>query len=309
MGPRWTVRAHDAKLVESIEREAGVSSVLAQILALRGITGANEVTSFLDLRMTGLRGPHELPGLTKAVEVIYDAVENGKKILIYGDYDCDGMTSTAILYRCLTKIGAAVHYFVPNRLDDGYGLNTASLEKLKKQRGAELIITVDCGISSVNEVNHAHELGMSIVVTDHHQLGPALPDADAIVHPALPDGNYPFHGLCGAGVAFKIAWALCQRHCGSEKLPKDYRELLFGCVALAAIGTVADVVPLLDENRILVHHGLGCMRQFSNAGLRHILAKAKLAEKPQLEAEDIAFMIGPRLNAAGRLGQAPLGVE
>ncbi len=308
MGTRWTLRAHDAQLVESIERAAGVSPVVAQILALRGITGSREVTSFLDLRMTGLRPPQELPGLSKAAEIIYDSIIQNKKIFIYGDYDADGMTSTAIMYRCLKRLDADVSYFLPNRLDDGYGVNGDSLRKLA-DRGAQLIVTVDCGIGSIDEVKLAHELGLTIVVTDHHQIGNSLPEADAIVHPGLPGHDYPFTGLCGAGVAFKLAWALCQRHCGSEKLPEDFRHLLFGCVALAAIGTVADVVPLLDENRILVHHGLGCMRKFANAGLRHLMGLAKLDDKPRLEAEDIAFMIGPRLNASGRLGQAQLGVE
>ena len=305
---KWTLRAHDAHLVEQIERAAGVSPVVAQILALRGITNPGDVNTFLDLRMTGLRPPAELPGLSQAVDVIYSAVSAKKKIFIYGDYDADGMTSTAIMYRCLVKLGADVSYFVPNRLDDGYGVSSESLRKLR-DRGAELILTVDCGIGSVAEVKLAHQLDMQIVVTDHHQIGNQLPAADALVHPALPGHDYPFCGLCGAGVAFKLAWGLCQRHCGSEKLPEDYRHLLFGCVALAAIGTVADVVPLLDENRIIVHHGLGCLRQFASVGLTHLMRLAKLDAKPRLEAEDLAFMIGPRLNAAGRLGQAQLGVE
>jgi single-stranded-DNA-specific exonuclease len=305
---KWILRAHDAHLVEQIERSAGVSPVVARILALRGITSPGDVNTFLELKMTGLRSPAELPGLSQAVEVIYSAVTARQKIFIYGDYDADGMTSTAIMYRCLVKLGADVSYFVPNRLDDGYGVNSDSLRKLRN-RGAELIVTVDCGIGSVAEVQLAHELGMKIVVTDHHQVGNQLPAADAVVHPALPGCEYPFGGLCGAGVAFKLAWAMCQRHCGCEKLPAEYRELLFGCVALAAIGTVADVVPLLDENRIIVHHGLNYLRAYASVGLTHLMRLAKLDEKPRLEAEDIAFMIGPRLNAAGRLGQAQLGVE
>ena len=308
MGLRWTMRHHDKDLVQSIERNSDVSPVVAQILALRNISRPDEVALFLEMKMTGLRPPHELPGVTQAVEVIYAAITEKKKIFIYGDYDCDGMTSTAILYRCLTLLGAEVSYFVPNRLDDGYGLNVDSLGKLQ-QRGAELVISVDCGIASVDEVAFAKEKGMQIVITDHHHLGESLPDADAIVHPALPDGGYPFAGLCGAGVAFKLAWALCQCDHGSEKLPERMRNFLFGAISLAAIGTVADVVPLLDENRIIVHHGLNCLRQFANPGLNHLMRLAKCDDKPRLEAEDIAFGIGPRLNAAGRLGQAQLGVE
>ena len=309
MGLRWTLRAHDARLVQEIERTSNVSPVLAQILAIRGITSPGQVASFFDMKMTtGLRPPEELPGLVEAVATIYSAISLRKKIVIYGDYDADGMTSTAILYRCIKLIGGEVSYFVPNRLDDGYGLSVETLEKLH-QRGAEMIVTVDCGISSVEEVRFAKSKGMQIVITDHHHPGPVLPEADGIVHPALPGYGYPFAGLCGAGVAFKLAWGLCQIDHGSPKLPPRYRDFLFAAVSLAAIGTVCDVVPLLDENRVLVHHGLNCMRKYANPGLTHLLKLAKVADKPRLVAEDIGFSIGPRLNAAGRLGQAQLGVE
>lgn len=308
MALRWMMRAHDAQLVESIERTSNVSPVVAQILALRGISRPDQVASFIDLKMTGLRPPQELPGVTQAVEKIYGAITDKRKIFVYGDYDADGMTSTAILYRCLKLLDADVSYFVPNRLSDGYGLSVDALEKLH-HRGAETIITVDCGIASIDEVEFAKQQGMQIIVTDHHHIGSTLPNADAIVHPALPGHDYAFVGLCGAGVAFKLAWALCQCHCGSPKLPEKYRNFLFAAISLAAIGTVCDVVPLLDENRIIVHHGLNCMRQFANPGLNHLMALAKCQDKPRLSAEDIGFSIGPRLNAAGRLGQAQLGVE
>lgn len=308
MAMQWSIRTHDTEIIQAIERSTNVSPVVAQILALRGLTNNDQITSFLDLKMTGLRPPQELPGVSQAVEVIYRAITNQKKIFIYGDYDADGMTSTAILFRCLQLLDADVSYFVPNRLNDGYGLSIENLGKLKS-RGAELIISVDCGISSVDEVQFARDEGMEIVVTDHHHPGPSLPPANAVVHPAIPGTDYPFTGLCGAGVAFKLAWALCQHHCGSAKLPERYRNFLFGAISLAAIGTVCDVVPLLDENRIIVHHGLNCMRQYSSEGLKHLMRLAKCDNKPKLGSEDIGFSIGPRLNAAGRLGQAQLGVE
>ncbi len=305
---RWTVQHHDMAAIESLQSTCGVSPVVAQILAIRGITHPDQVRQFLDLKMTGLRPPTELPGVISAVELIYNAIIQKRKVTIYGDYDADGMTSTAILYHCLRLLDCPVNYYVPNRLDDGYGLNATALEKLK-ERGTELVITVDCGITSVQEVQRAKELGLEIIVTDHHHPGEHLPEADAIIHPALPGSNYPFHGLCGAGVAFKLAWALCQRHCGSEKLPERHRNFLFQAISLAALGTIADVVPLLDENRIIVRHGLNCLRQFANPGLAQLMKICKLSDKPKLDAEDIAFFLGPRLNAAGRLGQAQLGVE
>jgi single-stranded-DNA-specific exonuclease len=308
MSLRWSLRLHDSSLVESIERNASVSPVVAQLLALRGITSPDAIKSFFNLKMTGLRAPAELPGLNEAVKAIYAAVTAGKKIYIYGDYDADGMTSTAIMYRSLKLLKANVHYFVPSRLDDGYGLSIETLERLR-DRGAEFIITVDCGISSVKETEFCTENNIEIVITDHHHVGDVLPAAAAIVHPALPGFDYPFDGLCGAGVAFKLAWGLCIEHHGSPKLSEPLRNFLFGAVSLAAIGTVCDVVPMQDENRILVHHGMNCLREFANPGLRHLLALSNLIDKPKIESEDLGFGIGPRLNAAGRLGQAQLGVE
>lgn len=308
MSLRWNLQAHDAQLVQSIERSCGVSPVIAQLLALRGITQTEQVSRFLDLKMTGLRKPSELPGIDAAVDAIFESIDAKEKICVYGDYDADGMTSTAILFRCLKKLGAEVSYFVPNRLDDGYGVSVDNLTKIK-ERGAKLVVTVDCGITSVEEVDFANANGMRMVITDHHHAGAQLPKAAAIVHPGLPQNPYPFPGLCGAGVAFKLAWALCQRRAGSEKLPESMRNFLFSAVSLAAIGTVCDVVPLLDENRIIVHHGLNCMQQYANQGLRALIKIAECDKKPKLESEDIGFRIGPRLNASGRLGQAQLGVE
>lgn len=308
MSLKWNLRIHDAHAVETIERHSKVSPIIAQLLAARGVTSPNEVESFFDLRMTGLRSPDELPGIPKAVETIYAAVEAKKKIFIYGDYDADGMTSTAIMYRCLQALNANVHYFVPSRMDDGYGLSIDTLDRLRK-RDAELIISVDCGISSVKEVEFVNAHGMEIVITDHHHPGEQLPDAAAIVHPDLPGENYPFAGLCGAGVAFKLAWALCTRHHGSPKLPQSLKEFLFSAVSLAAIGTVCDVVPMRDENRIIVHHGLNCLKAYATPGLKHLLDKAGCLQKERLESSDLGWGVGPRLNAAGRLAQAQLGVE
>lgn len=308
MSLRWNLRVHDAHTVESIERHSKVSPIVAQLLAARGITSEEAVSSFFDLKMTGLRPPDQLPGIQAAVATISAAVAAGQKIFIYGDYDADGMTSTAILYRCLKTLGGNVNYFVPSRLDDGYGLSIDTLEKLRK-RGAELIVSVDCGINSVKEVEYVNANGMQIVITDHHHPGEQLPPAAAIVHPGLPNESYPFAGLCGAGVAFKLAWALCTNHVGSPKLPPHLKEFLFSAVSLAAIGTVCDVVPMRDENRIIVHHGLNCLRSYASHGLRFLLDKAGCLNKDRLTSEDLGFGVGPRLNAAGRLAQAQLGVE
>jgi single-stranded-DNA-specific exonuclease len=281
---------------------------VAQLLLGRGIVDPAAVRLFLDCKLTGLREPELLPGLDEAAGRIHAAVTQQRRIVIYGDYDADGMTATAILYNCLRLLGADVAYHVPNRLEEGYGLNSEALRKLA-QRGASMIISVDCGIGSVEPAEVARELGLELIVTDHHQLGDQLPAAAAIVHPALPGGGYPFHGLCGAGVAFKLAWALCQRTSGAKRVAASMREFLLAAVGLAAIGTVADVVPLLDENRILVRHGLLSLRQRPVPGLAALLKITGLDQKPALGGEDIGFTLAPRLNAAGRLGQAQLGVE
>lgn len=304
----WKFRPHDRGAIESFAASCGVSPVLAQLLLNRGITSAGDVERFLHAKLTDLRPPEELPGLTQASDRIMAAIASGDEIVVYGDYDADGMTATAILYRCLKLIGARVSYHLPNRMEEGYGLHTESLEKLA-ERGKQLVITVDCGVASIEPAARARELGLSLVITDHHRYGQELPDADAIVHPALPGSAYPFPGLCGAGVAFKLAWSLCQRHSGTPKVSANLRDFLVQAVGLAAIGTVADVVPLLDENRILVRHGLRTLSKDPCIGLSKLMHLIKLDEKRELEAEDIGFMLAPRLNAAGRLGQAQLGVE
>jgi single-stranded-DNA-specific exonuclease len=227
---------------------------------------------------------------------------------VYGDYDADGMTATSILVRCLRLLDATVDFYVPHRIDEGYGLNSEALRKLAGQ-GADVVVTVDCGICSVAEAELARELGLTLVVTDHHQMNERLPGAAAVVHPALPGGNYPFTGLCGAAVAFKLAWALCQRVSQNKRVNERMRQFLLQAVGLAAIGTVGDVVPLVDENRILVRHGLNGLCAYPTIGTSALLRQAKLHEKPALDCEDLAYFLSPRLNAAGRLGQAELGIE
>jgi single-stranded-DNA-specific exonuclease len=223
------------------------------------------------------------------------------------------MSGTAILYLCLKLLGAEVNYYVPHRVDEGYGLNCEAVQSWGNGRAA-LMITVDCGISGIEEAVAARQCGLDLIVTDHHTIGPQLPDAAAIVHPQLDD-TYPFAGLSGSGVAFKLAWALCQQASGAQKVSPRLREFLVQAVGLAALGTVADVVPLVDENRVLVHHGLASLAQCPTLGLATLMKIAKVDSKtngdgkPRLDSEDIAFALAPRLNAAGRLAQAQLGVE
>jgi single-stranded-DNA-specific exonuclease len=223
----------------------------------------------------------------------------------------DGVTATAILLNCLKLLGAHVVFHVPHRLEDGYGLNSDTLHKLAAD-GVQVVVTVDCGIASCAEAEDARRLGIELIVTDHHEPKASLPAAAALVHPRLPreDGSpYAFGHLSGSGVAFKVAWALCKRACGSAKVTPPMRELLLDAVLLAALGTVADVVPLHDENRIFVRHGLARLRSKPSLGVQALLKCAKLDTKLNLGAVDIGYSLAPRINAAGRLGTARLAVE
>lgn len=308
MGKRWRILPHDAVRVSQLERSAALPPVVAQLLLCRGIHEPAAARLFVDAKLSGLRDPEELPGVTDAADRLHAALREKRRIVIYGDYDADGMTSTAILHSCLRLLGADVGYHVPNRIDDGYGLNHEALRMLAA-RGTSVVVTVDCGIASVAEAETARELGLELIVTDHHEFADRLPAAAAIVHPRLPGTRYPFDGLCGAGVAFKLAWAVCQRANQAKKVSDQMREFLLSAIGLAALGTVADMVPLIDENRIIVRHGLASLKDRPPVGLAALMRITELDKKPRLTSEDMAFMLAPRLNAAGRLGQAQLGVE
>jgi single-stranded-DNA-specific exonuclease len=308
MPKRWHVRPHDAAAVAALERSAGVSGVVAALLAGRGVTHPSDVKAFLAGTLSDLRDPETLPGVPEAADRILAAVRAGRQIVVHGDYDADGMTATAILVGCLEALDATPRWHVPNRFEEGYGLSAESLERLAAE-GANLVVTVDCGIASVAEAARARELGLELIITDHHTFGETLPNADVLVHPRLPGTSYPFGDLSGAGVAFKLAWAIATRASGSKQVTPRLREMLLRGVGLAAFGTVADMVPLLDENRILVRQGLECLKHRGGPGLDALCGILKLQNKAALDAEDIAFSLAPRLNAAGRFGEAAKSIE
>ncbi len=308
MRRKWRVVPHDGGRVEQLVQSSGFPPAVAQILVSRGIVDAAHASRFLQTKLSGLRDPQLLPGIPEATELISDAIGSELPIVVYGDYDADGMTGSALLVNGLKLLGADVSYHVPNRLEDGYGLNADAIRKLA-ERGKKLIISVDCGITSIECAALCRELGVQLVITDHHTLGETLPAADAIVHPRLPGTTYPFGELCGAGVAFKLAWSLCQAKCGATKVTEPMKRYLMQSLALAAIGTVADVVPLVDENRVLVEHGLRMIQAEPLPGLAELMRITKLDQVSTLSTDSIGFTLAPRLNAAGRLGQAQLAVE
>jgi single-stranded-DNA-specific exonuclease len=305
----WHLLPHDRDAVERLAAHLRLSPIVAQLLLNRGMAEPEVVLRFLQAPLNGLHAPELLPGVKEAAGLLFNAVKEGRPICVYGDYDADGITGTAILWGCLRLLGAEqTEYYVPNRLEEGYGLNADALRQIKAA-GASVLVTVDCGIGSLEEADEARRLGLELIITDHHEFKARLPEVAALVHPRLPGHTYPFGGLSGAGVALKLAWALAMRACGSEKVTPKYREFLLDAVTLAALGTVADVVPLHDENRILVRHGLARLKQCGSVGLRALIEAAGLGEKSALRASDIGFRLAPRINAVGRLGCARLVVE
>ena len=264
---------------------------LSALLRARGVDTEEKADHFLNPSLKDLHDPYRMEGMESAVKLIRRAIAAGDRIMIFGDYDADGVCATSILLETLTELGAQVSFRLPSRQKDGYGLNENAVREISEK--AKLLITVDCGISNRAEVALAKELGMTVIVTDHHQLPEALPEADAVLNPLI--GNYPCPFLCGAGVALKICQAL-QGTAGLEKR-----------LDLAAIATVADVVPLMDENRIIVREGLERIRRTGRPGLKALLECS--GTMGALQADALAFRLGPRLNAAGRLGDASLAVR
>ncbi len=300
VAPAWDGAAENARRLKT-------SPLIAQILHNRGLDEVEQVRRFLNPKLTDLHPPELLDGIDVAVERLAGAVRDGEKICIYGDYDVDGMTAVAILYRLLAMQGAEVDYYVPHRLTEGYGVNVEAIEKIAAD-GVKLLVTVDCGVTAVEQLRRAGELGMDVIVTDHHAPDRVLPDVLAIVHPALPDSTYPNADLAGAGVAFKLAWHLACRMCGSARVDEPMRNFLLEATALAALGTIADVVPLLDENRVLAVYGLKGLAATEHPGLRALITSARL-DGERIDAFDVGFRLAPRLNACGRMGHARLAVE
>ena len=287
-------------------RRWGVPALIAQLLLNRGLDPDAGVTSFLSPSLKELHPPEQLPGATAAAEVLAGAAQAGRRIILYGDYDVDGTTGVAILLHLLRAAGASVGFYVPHRIDEGYGLNREAARQLAAE-GAQLIVTIDCGISAVEVAGDLAQQGVDLIITDHHAPGPQLPHAAAIVHPTVGEGYANPH-LCGAGVAFKLAWLTAQRLCGATRVTPELRQLLLDLLPLAALGTVADVVPLVGENRVIARHGLAMLPETPIPGLRALIESAGLTNG-RIDGYDVGFKLAPRLNAAGRMGHARLAVE
>jgi single-stranded-DNA-specific exonuclease len=310
MTTRWRLRPFDREQVEALSLAAHVPSLIARLLINRGVADAAGVATFFETRLTGLHDPETLPGVVEAAGRIVAAIRARKKIVIYGDYDVDGVCGTSILWACLKLAGAEdVSYYIPHRVEEGYGVNGEALRRLATEQKAELIITVDCGISAIKEARLARELGVELIITDHHTIGPDLPEADVLVHPKLVGSLYPFPELCGCAVAFKLAWQVCKGFGDGKKASPHLRDFLVESIALVAMATVADVMPIHGENRILVRHGLTGLLNSSKPGLKALLSVAGCLGKRELNTGSIGFNLAPRINAAGRLERAMQAVE
>lgn len=285
--------------------------LVARILAARGLDDPGAAEAFLRPSLKHLHDPSLMPGLDRAAERVLGAVRRGERIAIYGDYDVDGVSGTAILFHTLRAMAptADLRTYVPHRLDEGYGVHPVAVRQLAAE-GVRLIVTVDCGITAAESARAAREFGLDLIITDHHHVpaAPDLPEAYALVHPRLEGSAYPFGDLCGAGVAFKLAWRLCTLHCGGPRVREDLRELLIELLAVASLGVVADVVPLLGENRVIARYGLARIKHSRLTGLRALVEAAGLAGDT-IDSEHVGFVLGPRLNACGRMGHARDAVE
>ncbi|HUT31000.1 MAG TPA: single-stranded-DNA-specific exonuclease RecJ [Sedimentisphaerales bacterium] len=302
---QWLIRPEDPKAGQ-LARSLKISPLLAQVLLNRGVTDVQSASVFLSPKLTQLIPPESMPGIAPAVARIKRAITEKEKITVYGDYDVDGITGVAILWQLLTLLGADVDYYIPHRIDEGYGLNKEAVLSLA-EAGTKLIITVDCGTTAFASADLAGQLHLELIITDHHQPGPALPKAAAIVHPAL-DESYPNQDASGSMVAFKLAWAIANTFAAGAKLDRSLREFMLNATTLAAIGTIADVVDLRGENRILASYGLKSLPQCRLCGIRALIEAAGLAGQG-LDSFHVGFRLAPMLNAAGRMGHARLAVE
>jgi single-stranded-DNA-specific exonuclease len=360
---RWNLAPTDPATQEMASR-LKTSPLVAQILLNRGIREPKDCQDFLRPSLKCLHDPFLIPGLRKAGERIAQAIRDKQKIVIYGDYDVDGITATSILWHAIRVLGGSAEFYIPHRIDEGYGLNAEAIKQLC-EAGAKLIVTVDCGVTAIEPAKVAHEYGVDLIITDHHEwreegdagtrgrgdagingeadagtrgredagtnaesdpasnsssfpasprprvsVSPCLPDCYAIVHPRLPNEGeaYPNPHLCGAGVAFKLAWGIGLAMSGAVRVNEEFRDFLVEATAFAALGTIADVVPLVGENRVLAYFGLSGLKASKLVGIRALIESANLTGQ-KLDSFHVGFLLAPRLNACGRMGHARLAVE
>ena len=293
MNKKWQIYEVDEEKVEEISKKYHVNKLLATILANRNIVNEEDIRLFLNPTRNDFHDPYLITDMEKAINRIVEAIEKQEKVTIYGDYDVDGITSITVLKSFLKDRGLEVSQYIPNRLHEGYGLNRNAIDKIYNN-GCELMITVDCGISAIEEIEYANSLGIETIVTDHHEPGNELPNALAVIDNKRKDSTYPFRELAGVGVVFKVIQAL-----GIKLGLKEEEYLKY--LDIVCIGTISDIVPLVDENRVIAKLGLLLIRQTKNIGLRSIIQSSGYTK---IDSNSISFGIAPRINACGRMGKA-----
>ncbi len=291
MKKKWSFYDIDEEQVKKISSKYNITELLAKVLINRGITTDEDIRAFLEPTRNDFYDPFLLPDMEKAVNRIIEAINNKEKVMIYGDYDVDGITSVTVLKKFLKERGLETGYYIPNRLEEGYGLNKEAIKKIIEQKYT-LIITVDCGISGISEIEECNKLGIQTIVTDHHEQGDTLPNAYAIVDAKRKDNKYPFRELAGVGVVFKLIQAI------STKLKIEDKEYL-KYLDIVAVGTISDIVPLVNENRVIAKLGLMLIKMTKNIGLRELIISSNYK---QIDSNTISFGIAPRINACGRMG-------
>lgn len=294
----WKYKRIDNSDAIRLAKEYGLSTLMAKVLLARGISDRETIDLFLNSQRD-LYDPFLMKDMDKAVDRICTAIDERQSITIYGDYDADGITSTACLLSFLRSLGAQADYYIPDRLTEGYGMSQEAIGSILK-RGTELIITVDCGIASFEEADYLLESGADLIITDHHECSDKIPKAYAVVNPKRVDCNYPFKELAGVGVVYKLIHALCIKR-GLKDAYKNY-------VDIAAVGTISDVVPLIDENRLIVKEGLEKLKNTENTGLKELMTVAGIKNE-KLNTYSVAFGISPRINAGGRMGMSELALD
>lgn len=301
MSFRWIYASPENEdTVSDLKRELNVPENIAHLLSLRGVDSLSKAKGFFRPGIENLHDPFLMADMKAATERLCKAIRNHETVVVYGDYDVDGTTATSIVYTFLESFGISVHYYIPHRFKEGYGINPDGIQHAIDM-GADLIVSVDCGITAINEAAYARKHGIDLIICDHHNVGPELPDAAAVLDPKRPDCNYPFDGLSGAGVGFKLIQGTIKELGLSQTLAYKYLDLV-------AISIASDIVPIVDENRILMREGLSMINSNPRVGIRALLQLIKM--KPgNISTSSIVFSIGPRINAAGRMGDATTAVE
>ncbi|MFW5923937.1 MAG: single-stranded-DNA-specific exonuclease RecJ [Planctomycetota bacterium] len=308
MSKKWIIKKPDPETVHELFNALRISPVTAHMLVNRGLRHPKESRQFIEPSLHQLIDPSQHSSLSHAASHLMDKAQSGAQITIYGDYDADGICATSVMVRALKKLGANVDYYVPARFDEGYGLNADALTELHG-KGTDTVVTVDCGVSAVEAVKHASTLGLEVIITDHHEPGDSLPDTPYVLNPHLDGCDFGYQRLAGVGVAFKLAWAMGQQMNGGANVADHFRDIMVELLPLVAIGTIADMVELTDENRVLAEYGLRVMPTTKNPGLKALLDVAGASDKDKLRSYHVGFQLAPRLNAVGRMSDAKTAIE